>query len=163
MRRSLFGLFGSAVLAVASAVGCSGGPRLVPVTGTVTLDDKPLAFKNVRFVPEPGTPGTGAGGNTDANGAYSLLAVQPGATTDTAGVMPGAYKVVVAEPMFPIEAPLPEATGDGPAPAIGLPTARPKKQQVAIPVRYTKPETTPLRAEVPADGGPIVLKLTTAG
>lgn len=149
------------LLLAAAAGGCGDGQRLVPVQGAVTLDGKPLAFKNVRFVPEPGTPGAGAGANTDANGAYTLLAVQPGATRDTPGVPPGVYKVVVAEPIMPIEEPLPQATGNEPAPAIGVPEARPKRKQVAIPAKYTKPETTPLRVEVPKDGGPIDLQLTS--
>jgi len=131
----------------------------------VTLDGKPLAYKNIRFLPEPGTPGVGAGANTDANGTYTLLAVRPGAVQDTPGVPPGAYKVLVANPIFPIDEPIPEATetepGTAPAPAIGLPTSRSKKKQVLIPARYTKQETTPLLVEVPADGGPINLALTS--
>ncbi len=158
MKRYLFGL-----ALLAAAAGCNRGPQLVPVKGTLTLDDKPLAFKNVRFIPEPGTPGVGAGANTDGDGTYTLIAVEPGATRDTLGVMPGSYKVVVAEPIFPIEEPLPQASGDGPAPAIGLPDPRSKKQKATIPARYTKPETTPLRVEVPADGGSIELKLTASG
>ncbi|MCE9561927.1 MAG: carboxypeptidase-like regulatory domain-containing protein [Planctomycetes bacterium] len=148
------------VLAVCAA-GCGDAPSLVPVRGTVTLDGKPLVYKNIRFLPEPGTPGIGAGANTDANGTYTLLAVRPGAVQDTPGVPPGAYKVVVGDPLIPIEEPVPEATGPEPAPAIGLSTSRPKKKQVLIPARYTKPETTPLRVDVPSDGGPIDLALTS--
>lgn len=161
MRRSALPL---AAWAAVAAGGCGGsGPALTPVTGTATLDGRPLAHKNVRFVPEPGTPGTGGGGNTGADGAYAVIAVRPGATRDTPGVPPGAYKVVVTEPMFPpANATAAPPAGDGaPAPAIGLPGVAPRKAVAALPAKYAKPETTPLRVEVPPNGGPIDLKLTT--
>src|SRR5262249_34258094 len=66
-------------LAVAAA-GCGGGPALAPVTGTVTMNGKPLANVQVEFWPQDGAPrSTGA---TDAAGRYTL-------TTDGAG-KPGA-------------------------------------------------------------------------
>lgn len=149
-----------AVLAVTAATGCGdGGPPLVPVSGRVTLDGKPLAFKSVRFIPQPGTPGTGAGANTAANGTYTLIAVRPGATRDVKGVPPGAYRVVVTEPMFPIAAPKEEPDGP-PAPAIGLPESNPRKRPV-IPSHYTNPETTKLRVEVPREGGVVDLPLSS--
>jgi len=43
------------------------------VQGRVTIDGKPLAGKTVKFVPEPGTPGQGAGATTNAEGEYTLL------------------------------------------------------------------------------------------
>ena len=153
MRRS------AVAVVLLSFVGCGdNGPALVPVSGKVTLDGKPLALKNVRFVPEPGTPGQGAGANTDAEGRYTLLSVRPGATRDTPGTPPGAYKVVVAEPMFPIETKMPEQTGDAPAPAIGLPDPR-KRAKPVIPAAYTSPEATPLKVTVPSNGGVIDLEL----
>lgn len=109
------------------AAGCAtSGPPLVPVSGQVWLDKKPLALKTIRFVPEPGTPGLGAGATTDADGKYTLIAVRPGATKDVLGVAPGAYRVVVTEPIFPIETATVQG-GDGPAPAIGLPDPRKRR------------------------------------
>ena len=53
--------------------GCGGGPADAPdlgqVTGTVTLDGKPLAGAEVQFLPEDGRPSTGV---TDAAGKYEL-------------------------------------------------------------------------------------------
>jgi hypothetical protein len=142
------------------AAGCGeSGPQLVPVHGRVTLDGKPLAGKTVKFIPEKETPGQGAGGNTDADGNYTLLAVRPGATRDRPGVPPGAYRVIVTEPMFPIDLPVQKADDSTPTPAIGLPSEQPKKQ--AIPSSYTSPESTLLRVEVPPKGGAIDLTLRT--
>jgi hypothetical protein len=150
-----------ALVALATA-GCqSNGPPLVPVSGKVTLDGKPLAGKTLKFLPEPGTPGQGAGATTDAAGGYALLAARPGATRDEAGAPPGSYRVVVVEPMFPIDLPVQDANDPSAAPAVGLPSAAPRKKQ-EIPAVYTKPETTPLRAEVPAGGGEINLTLESA-
>jgi hypothetical protein len=143
------------------AAGCGdGGPTLVPVHGRVTLDGKPLAGKSVRFHPDPGTPGSGAGANTDADGNYTLLAIRPGATRDMPGVPAGAYRVVVTEPMFPIDLPVQKADDPEPVPAIGRPADIPRKRQ-AIPSIYGNPDTTPLRVEVPKNGGPIDLQLRT--
>jgi hypothetical protein len=151
-------------LVVLAAAGCADrGPTLVPVHGKVTLDGQPVAFKSVQFHPEDGTPGLGAGGDTNAEGTYTVLAVRPGALEDIPGIPPGRYRVVVKEPLIPVQdvAPPPAAPADGtPAPAIGPPVARAKKKQVQLPARYTAPETTPLRVEVPPTGGPIDLTLT---
>jgi hypothetical protein len=61
-----------------SALGCSGseGPKVVPVSGVVTLDGKPLAGATVTFSPiaKPGeiNAGDGSAGKTNANGEYTL-------------------------------------------------------------------------------------------
>ena len=150
-----------AVLFGGLAGGCSSdGPPLAPVRGRVTLDGKPLAGKTVKFVPEPGTPGQGAGATTDADGNYTLLAARPGATRDTPGAPPGAYRVVVVEPMFPIDLPVQSAADATPAPAVGPPAPAKKKQE--IPAVYTTPDATPLRTEVTTGGGAIDLALESA-
>ncbi len=149
-------------LLLLAAAGCGpSGPPLAAVSGRVTLDGKPLAFKTVRFVPEAGVPGQGAGATTAADGGFALIAVRPGAVTDTPGTPPGAYRVVVTEPMFPIDAP-PAADGDAPAPAIGAPGTGPRKRPaVAVPARYANPDSTPLRATVAEGGSTVDLELTT--
>ena len=52
------------------ASGCRRGPRLGTVTGTVTLDGKPLANAQVEFQPTAGAPPSY--GTTDALGRYEL-------------------------------------------------------------------------------------------
>jgi hypothetical protein len=148
-------------LLLAVAVGCSDGwPKLVPVSGKVTLDGKPLAYKSVYFHPEKGTPGTGAATTTKEDGSYTLLAIRNGALKTLPGVPAGAYRVVISEPMIPIEPP-PAAEGPAgaPPPAVGPPA--PSRKRPVIPARYNTPETTPLRAEVPPAGGTIDLLLTS--
>ena len=141
--------------------GCSDdGPPLAPVSGRVTLDGKPLAGKTVKFIPDPGTPGQGAGATTDAEGNYALLAARPGATRDTPGTPPGSYRVVVVEPMFPVDLPVQNADDTTPTPAIGLPG--PAKRKLEIPAIYTSPETTLLRVEVAKGGGAIHLALESS-
>lgn len=149
------------LIVAAMAAGCGdNGPTLVTVSGRLTLDGVPLPFKNVRFIPEPGTPGAGAGANTTEDGSYTLLAVRPGAVKDVQGVPPGSYRVVVSEPIFPIDAPKPESPDGTPAPAIGPPVpSRPRR--LAIPSPYTKAETTPLLVEVPPEGGVLNLPLSS--
>jgi hypothetical protein len=144
--------------------GCGSNEiPLVPVSGKLTMNGKPVAFKNVRFVPEPGTPGMGAGGNTNAEGEYKLLAVRGGSTIDQYGVPAGKYKVVVTEPVFPINdvpAALPPAAGDAPVAAIGPPVAKPVKKSEALPPRYAKAETTTLNVDVSPPEAKIDLEMT---
>lgn len=147
---------------VVGLTGCGGdsGPALVPVHGQVTLDGKPLAGKTLKFVPDGTTPGQGAGGTTDANGKYSLIAARPGAITDMVGAPAGAYRVVVVEPLFPMDLPVQSATASEATVAIGLPS-EPKKTGQAVPSVYSTPETTTLKVQVPNEGGQLDLALTS--
>lgn len=150
------------VVMVALAAGCGGsGPKLVPVSGKLSIDGIPLAHKTIQFIPEPGTPGSGAGATTNSSGDYSLIATKGGALVDCMGACPGQYRVVVAEPMFPINADLKAPVeGEQPAPAIGLPTASSRKpDKQAIPAVYGKAQSTPLIVTVPEKGGMIALEL----
>lgn len=61
-------LVGSCV--VLACVGCGGGANLGPVSGTVTLDDQPLARATVTFMPDGG--GGASFGETDSEGRYTL-------------------------------------------------------------------------------------------
>jgi hypothetical protein len=64
------------MLAVLCLSGCgsSDGYTLVPVSGTITLDGKPLAGASVSFQRTGGdtTVGPGSGAVTDASGKYEL-------------------------------------------------------------------------------------------
>ncbi|MCZ2343812.1 MAG: hypothetical protein LC104_18745 [Bacteroidales bacterium] len=151
------------LLLILSAGGCSDQPNLVPVSGTLTLDGKPLPHKAIRYIPEPGTPGLGGGRNSDAEGRYTILAQLGGQTKDFLGLPPGQYRVVIAEPQIPMTSPVPETDADGsPAAAIAPEAVDPRRRKSAsIPVRYTQEETTDLRITVPPEGGVFDLKLTT--
>jgi hypothetical protein len=73
--------------------GCGGGPKLVPVSGRVTLNEKPLANAYVTFAPMAGrganASGPGSVGKTDADGRYTLRVdpSQPGAVVGRHRVM----------------------------------------------------------------------------
>lgn len=63
---------GFALCSAAFLAGCGGSgdrPELGEVTGTVTLDDKPLAGVIIVFKPATGRPGTAT---TDVDGHYEL-------------------------------------------------------------------------------------------
>jgi hypothetical protein len=66
-------LFGAVLLCLA---GCSQKnpnlPPQYPVSGTVTLDGKPLTGAGIMFLPRGETRGTGAMGMTDEAGKYTL-------------------------------------------------------------------------------------------
>jgi hypothetical protein len=81
------------ILAALLSAGCNRGPDLpkaVPVSGTVTLDGKPLAGVTVRFTPIENTPGTGAAGSTDKDGKYSISDRR-----GDKGAAVGAYRVTI--------------------------------------------------------------------
>jgi hypothetical protein len=76
--------------------GCDSGPKVVSVSGRVTLDSKPLPNATLQFLPEPGsddkTPRTSAIGTTDEDGRYSLVLNTSG---NTKGAQVGKYKVMI--------------------------------------------------------------------
>jgi hypothetical protein len=64
-------------------LGCSSQNKLIPVSGQVTMNGRPLGNVRVDFHPDPdkGTRGTGSSGTTDAEGKFMLTVApnQPGA------------------------------------------------------------------------------------
>jgi hypothetical protein len=84
-----------AVPLLLAAAGCGSEPyKVAPVSGTVTLDGKPLANAWVTFMPvgskENPNPGPTSAGKTDASGRYTL-AIEPGRP----GAVVGAHKVSI--------------------------------------------------------------------
>jgi hypothetical protein len=72
--------------------GCGDGVTLVPVSGTVTLDGKPLEGATLSFVPLPGNPVTTSG--TDVTGPTGNFQMT---FNGRAGLAPGKYKVMVSK------------------------------------------------------------------
>lgn len=72
--------------------GCGGPdrPKLVRVTGIVTLNGQPLTSSRVRFVPDGPQQGRTATGDLDQSGNFKLSTFEP-----DDGILPGAYKVDV--------------------------------------------------------------------
>lgn len=122
--------------AVALAAGCGGG-GVAPVSGTVTLDGKPLAHATVTFEPAGGgkEPGPGSAGTTDAAGRY-VLALN---TTGGPGAVVGPHRVRVT-------AYAGDADGDSSAP----PTSGTVHRKPLVPAAYNTQST--LTFEVPAGG-----------
>jgi len=69
--------------------GCGPGYKLVPVSGRVTLDGKPVADAHVNF--EPRARGPGSYGKADQEGRFTLVSV----FDDRRGAVPGAQVVLI--------------------------------------------------------------------
>lgn len=72
-----WGLAAAVLLAAVGTMGCGGGgPKYVPVSGTVTLDGKPYGDAVVVFLPkatpENRDPGRSSAGETDEKGHFVL-------------------------------------------------------------------------------------------
>lgn len=103
-RRQLKGFLSLAVLL--GVVGCGDGPgdmTLIPSTGQVTLDGKPLADADLEFFPiGEKTRGFGGSARTDAEGKFSAMS-PPGKP----GLPAGEYGVVISKRVLPPGAPTP--------------------------------------------------------
>lgn len=118
-----------------SLVGCNSADGLPreSVSGTVSVEGKPLAKGLITFLPsDPDVPTQGGGNITD--GKYSIPKDQ--------GLVPGKYKVVISAPDDKPETVV-DKTNDMP----GMPPTLPKE---VIPSRYNKESL--LVAEVTAGG-----------
>jgi hypothetical protein len=128
------------------ASGCSKG--LVKVTGTVTLDDKPLEGAMVSFQPEDGGPP--ANGFTGSDGTFRLTTYSTGD-----GARPGDYKVTITKK---------DEASVGPTPSdpqsmmdamkhyqdkVNEHKAPPKP---SLPPEYSDAAKTKLKCKVPPDG-----------
>ncbi|HEY1380690.1 MAG TPA: hypothetical protein VGF55_28065 [Gemmataceae bacterium] len=84
---------------LAGLAGCSGGPKIVPVSGTVRLDGKPLANALVAFNPAapPGrieAAGPGSMAVTDDQGHFALKII--GTDGRTVGAVVGEHRVRIS-------------------------------------------------------------------
>lgn len=138
--RQLRVLFVSTVVLV-SVTGC-GKPAppflkdLVPVTGVVTLDGKPLDNATVTFMASEGVSRFSAA-TTDADGRYELKT--EGSYT---GALPGKYSVTVSKLVLP--------DGTLPPPDVAPMDVGAKEM---VPDRYSGVTEVTLGADVPTGGG----------
>ncbi len=80
-------------LALAGLIGCGPGYEVIPVSGTITWNGKPLADARVTFAADPGnTHPTHGAGQSGPDGTYRLI------TKDHPGIAPGKYHVIVTLP-----------------------------------------------------------------
>jgi hypothetical protein len=77
--------------------GCHRGPSVVPVTGTISYEGKPLEGATVMFVPQGDSSGTLlAFGQTDAEGRFRLR-TNVGSKASHDGAVPGEYRVAISK------------------------------------------------------------------
>ena len=131
------------VYLVCAGCGRSPGPQaeieeVVPVSGRLTYQGKPLQHYQVTFLPTDGR--RVATGVADAEGRFVM------GTNDAGdGAPPGTHKVAIVFVGPPsTDAPGQEQIIDNPA---LLP-----KPDIEIPKKYSNPETSGLTQEVPEDG-----------
>jgi hypothetical protein len=139
MAAMLGGILGLSLL----AVGCGGEnpnlPALVPVSGTVTLDGKPLGGAMLSFAPVGDTRGNGAEGYTEPDGTFKLSSPPRGE-----GAAVGQYQVIIRKLVMPDGSDFPRNSDVAPMDSEAKETLSPK---------YSDAEQTTLTANVPEGGG----------
>jgi hypothetical protein len=115
--------------------GC-GGSNVAPVSGTVTLNQKPLAHATVVFQPTGGgDPGPGSTGTTDATGRYELKVM----TTGAPGARVGKHTVAITA-----------YAGEGDEQSSAPPAPGKEFRKALVPEEYNA--KTKLTFDVPAGG-----------
>lgn len=131
MDSELRGMRGVCLLvAITLLAGCRRGPEMVPVTGKVLYNGKPLEFGSVMFQPPSGQP---AQGKIQSDGTFTLSTYKEGD-----GAVVGRHKVRIT--CYETEKPgIPKPAGEQP---LG---------KLLIPEKYTFLDQSGLSAEVTAD------------
>ncbi len=120
-------------------VGCGDNDGLVPVSGKVTLDGKPLADAAVGFFADAG--GTPAVGTTDAQGNFTLSTHKPGD-----GATVGQNVVTVSK----------QSNLDAGKEVEESEIVRMKNES---PIKYFSPKTSDIKVEVKYGMEPVVIDL----
>jgi len=134
------------VILAAGLFGCGGTAGGVAVTGTVTLDEQPLADAVVTFYPDGETAGLGGAGRTGADGRYTLTAARGGS------LPPGEYTVVISRPLRP----------DGTAPPPDVPPIESDARET-LPATYSSRDASALKRTVSKDTKGYDFRLHTSG
>jgi hypothetical protein len=142
-RTRLAGLAALIFWSLGAVSGCSRGPSLAPVEGTLKMNGKPLANVQVEFLPEINGPRSR--GVTDKEGKYSL------ATDDQrAGAVVGSHRVLLYDLQAFDDKPPPGKKKDR-----DVVPVRPSR----VPTRYTEVDNTPLKKEVRKEPNDIELEV----
>lgn len=132
--KPLLGFSGIVAVWLTTGLGCglsATEPELVPVHGSVRVDERPASGGSVTFHPVDQKSGVLPVGSIQADGTYQVY------LHGNSGAPEGNYRVTV----FMHEKP------SGKAGHAGLPKS-------IIDRRYNSPQTTPLSIEVRSDAGP---------
>jgi len=130
-------------IALCTTPGCSSGPpgpKLVPVSGTVTLDDKPLGAADIMFIPKDDTRGQAAVARSDESGKFELLSND----RKRKGAAAGSYRVVINKLVNPDGTDFIPDPNSGPMDTGGF--------KELLPATYSDPQQTSLTAEIPDAG-----------
>lgn len=152
-RRSRSILVSTCIVSLVVLVGCKTRdrgniPQTAPVSGTVTLDGKPVDGATVVFVPT-GTPAYGAYAITDSSGRFTLKSSET-----VTGAVPGGYLVQVTKlvpdtsgsvAVTPEEAEHEGQAGGGSQVSVG-------RTKNVLPEKYANPKTSGIEVTVPAEG-----------
>jgi hypothetical protein len=120
--------------ALPAGAGCGRTPLLAPVSGTVTLNGKPLPNVQVEFWPETSAPRST--GMTDEQGRFTLVT-----DTGSPGAVVGSHKVILHDLAIYGE------MGFRPREDTNI-----KDKPARFPFRYTDARQTPVRLTVEAGG-----------
>ncbi|MCC7421637.1 MAG: carboxypeptidase regulatory-like domain-containing protein [Planctomycetaceae bacterium] len=133
--------------------GCGGAPvgtkplpKTVPVTGIVTMNDKPLSSATVTFFPQNTAGGIECYGITDDDGKFKLTQIR-----GAEGAPPGDYKVTISRFVKKDGTPIKMDGSVAPANVDAVET---------MPPQYNSPTDTILTVKVAEGGGEIPLKLS---
>jgi hypothetical protein len=139
------------IVGISVLIGCGPSrPETVPVSGSVTLDGKPVENASVAFFPVDG--GLPARGMTDASGKFTLMTFVAGD-----GALPGNHRVSVTKSETVTTAPAVEVGGD----QMETPTDGGAAENVKhlLPIEYSSPSSSQLSVEVKKGMGPVALDL----
>jgi hypothetical protein len=129
----------AAAVVIVAICGCGNNrpqEKLVSVSGTVTVDGKPLEGATVAFVPEKSKQPQPSWGFSDASGKYSLKTVE-----GEAGVALGTYRIVITKLVMEDGSPIPPGSQTGGADGKEL-----------VPFPHCDPRQTKNVANVTKDG-----------
>jgi hypothetical protein len=136
------------VLLFTIVLGCSAENQdLIPVKGTVTLDEKVIVGATITFVPVGDTKGQGGATATNQDGEYEVFY-----PTGGKGLPAGEYKVTINY-VTAIDGSRVKEDPDIP------PIERQGKEHL-LP-KYSDPEKTELRARIAPNSGPYDFKLVS--
>lgn len=133
-------------IGIAGCTGQANNANLVPVTGNIKLDNKPLAGASVTFLVAGGTPGLGGVGITDEAGNFEVADFRAGK-----GLAPGDYKIVVSKIVMADGSPIPAGT---------VSIAELNTREL-LPRRYADPNATVLNCSIKGGDAPVTLELAS--
>lgn len=131
------------------ALGCGKGEslELVAASGTVMLDEKPVAGVAVTLIPQDGVMGRGGYATSGVDGTFALQA-EP----EAIGVAAGTYRVLLQKYAMPDGSPVPPGTSAADANLINQ-----------LPAVYSHPERSPLSVTIPIpDGQALSFKMSSS-